>query len=142
MTESSKAQKLDQRSVQIVNETAKLKSDTTVAATDAATLNTSALAATNAAGLNTATAVQPIAKKSMLTRQQRVSSDDDKTDVGSHQATSNDSITIANVNENLEIFQETSADNTNQTEQNNGITFTEPGRERRFASLVNALFKA
>ena len=142
MTESPKAQTLDQRSVQIVNETTKLKGDTTIAATDAATPNTSTLAATDAATLSTATAVKLIAKKIVLTRQQRVMSDEDETDVGSHQATSNDSITIANVNENLEISQETSADNTNQTEQNNEITFTEPGRERRFASLVNALFKA
>ena len=129
MSEHPNVPQFNQKRVQIINETAKLKGDTTMAATDTATLNT-------------ATAVQPIAKKSMLTRQQRVSSDKDETDVGSHQAASNDLITIANVNENLEISQETSADNTNQTEQNNGITFTEPGRERRFASLVNALFKA
>ena len=49
-TDSTKVQKLDQWSVQIVNETATLKSDITVAATDAAIFNTT-------------TAVQPIAKK-------------------------------------------------------------------------------
>ena len=49
-TDSTKVQKLDQRSVQIVNETATLKSNITVVATDAAIFNTT-------------TAVQPIAKK-------------------------------------------------------------------------------
>ena len=129
MSEHPNVQQFNQKSVQIINETAKLNGDTTMAATDTATLITG-------------TAVQPIAKKSMLTRQQQVSSDKDETDVGSHQAASNNPITIANVNENLEISQDTSADYTNQTEQKNRITFSEPGRERRFASLVNALFKA
>ena len=78
----------------------------------------------------------------MLTRQQRVSSDEGETDVGSHQAASNDSKTLINLNESLETTQKTSADNTNQTKENNGVTFTGLGRERHFASLVNALFKA
>ena len=142
VTESLKAQTLDQRSVQIVNEEVKLKGDTTMAATDAATTNTSTVAATDAVTLNTATAVKPIAKKIMLNRQQRVMSDEGETNVGFYQTASNDLKTIANGNENLGTFQETSADNTNQTEQNNEITFTGLGRERRFASLVNALFKA
>ena len=84
---------------------------------------------------------QTIAKTNLLNRQQHDSINAEEKDDESHQETSNNFKTVANGNENVVTSQQLTTDKTYHIEDSSEVTFNETGRERRFASLVNALFK-
>ena len=84
---------------------------------------------------------QTIAKTNLLKRQRHDSIDEEEKDDESHQETLNNFKTVANGNENVVTIQQSTIDKTYRNDDSSETKFNETGRERRFASLVNALFK-
>ena len=110
-------------SVHVEDETVKFDNVTSMATTDAVKSR------------------QAITEKKLLNRQQHDSIDEEEKDDESHRETSNNFKTVVNGNENVVTSQQSTTDKTYHNEDSSEVTFNDIGRERRFASLVNALLK-